>query len=138
MNHWILLCLTVGLFWTGAPFLARLSQLSPWTMAGFVAIGTLLPTLPLLFLESYAQLTLRQTLLGILGGFSNGLGLLAWYKLVAGANQGLWNVGTVLSIAMVLVCVMLVVGGRIFFGEPLTTQRVLGLLLASAAIYFLR
>lgn len=138
MNHWLILCLSVGICWASPPFLARLSQLSPWIMAGFVAAGTLIPVIPFLFQEDYSQLSRGQILLGILAGIFNGLGVLAWYKLVAGSSQGLWNIGTVLPVAVILLCVILVIGGRLIFAEPLTSQRLFGLVLATAAIYFLR
>jgi drug/metabolite transporter (DMT)-like permease len=136
--NWMILCLTVGLCWAGAPIIGRISQLSPWMMAGFVAVGTFIPIIPLLFWENYHNLTTRQILLGLLAGVLNGIGLLAWYRLVTGSAQGFWNIGTVLPVAMILVCVILVFGGRIFFSEILTVQRILGLVLACGAIYCLR
>ena len=138
MNNWIVLCLSVGLCWSGAPFLGKASQLGPWIMTGFIAIGTLVPVIPLLFSQNFGDLTSRQITLGLLGGVLNGIGLLAWYRLVAGSNEGLWNLGTVLPVAIVLLSVVLVFGGRLFFQEPVTAQRMIGLALACGAIYFLR
>jgi len=135
-NQWIL-CLIAGIFFGMAPLVGRLSSVNAMMMAVLVAVGTLAATIPVAFSQNYATVGWLYLCWGLLGGLINGIGLLAYYKLVAGANSGLWNVSTVLPITAVIMPVVIVIGGCIIFKEPMTTNRIIGLVLAGLAIFFL-
>jgi predicted RND superfamily exporter protein len=106
-------------------------------MTILIVLGSLIPVLPLLRNQNFAATSGNALLLGLLAGIINGVGLLAWYRLVAGSNEGLWELSRVLPIGIVLLAVVIVIGGRIFFNEPLTTDKLTGLALACAAIWLL-
>ena len=133
-----MICALVGLCWSAAPLFGRASQLNPWIMVSLVALGSLVTVLPMLFTQNFSVIGGKALSIGIISGIVNGIGLIAWYYLVAGSNKGLWELSSVLPIAIVLLSVMLVIGGRIFFNELITTERIIGLALACGAIWFLR
>jgi len=138
MNNMYILCLLVAVCWSGAPFLGRISQLNPSMMVIAIVVGSLIPILPIALYQNFSLVSTRALSFGVAGGIINALGLIAWYRLVSGSNDGLWELSSVLPIAIVLMAVMLVVGGKIFFGESFTVNKTIGLVLASGAIWFLR
>ena len=138
MNSATLLCLVVGLFWASAPLLGRLSSVNAMMMTVLIASGTLVATLPVAFSQNYAAAGSRALMFGILGGIVNGIGLLAFYRLVAGSNEGLWEISRVLPISFVLVPIGLTIGARVFFNEAITIDKLIGLALACGAIWFLK
>ncbi len=135
-NQWIL-CIVAGLLWGMAPLVGRLSSVNAMMMTVLIAVGTLVATLPVAFSQNYAAVGWQYLGYGVLGGVLNGVGLLAFYWLVAGSNQGLWNASQVLPISFVIVPIVIAAGSCIFFKEPVTVSKVLGLIFAAFAIYFL-
>lgn len=138
MNNAIFLCAIVGLAWSSAPLLGRLSSVNAMMMTILIAFGTLVTTLPVAFSQNYAAAGSKSLSIGLIAGIVNGIGLIAFYRLVAGSNQGLWEASKVLPIATILMLIGITLGSRIFFGEPITTQKLIGITLACGAIWFLR
>jgi drug/metabolite transporter (DMT)-like permease len=138
MNTAWFLCAVVGLLWGIAPLIGRLSGVSAMTMATMIGGGTFLVTLFIAPSQDYVAAGAKGLLIALVAGIINGLGVLAFYRLVAGSGEGLWDASTVLTIAMVLVPIVIVIGARVFYGEELTAQRVVGLMLACGAIWLLR
>ena len=138
MNNATLLCIVTGLFWACAPILGRLSSVNAMMMAVLIASGSLIAILPVAFSQNYAEAGSRALMFGLAGGIANGIGLLVFYRLVAGANEGLWEISRVLPISLILVPIGIAIGAKIFFNEPITTDKVVGLTLACGAIWFLK
>ncbi len=138
MNNAMILCVLVGLLWGAAPLIGRLSSASAMTMSVLVAVGTLVATLPVAFSQNYAAVGLKAIVLALVAGIANGVGLLFFYRLVAGANEGLWEMSKTLAITSVIMPVVLVIGARLFYSEAITVDKIIGLVLACAAIWFLK
>ena len=107
-------------------------------MTVLITSGSLLATLPIAFSQNYAAAGSRALMFGLVGGIANGIGLLAFYRLVAGSNEGLWEISRVLPISFVLVPIGTAIGARLFFNEAITADKVIGLVLAGGAIWFLK
>jgi len=137
MNNPTLLCGVVALCWALAPMLGRMSSVNAMMLAVLVAAGSLIAALPVAFSQNYAAVGSRAIILGLVTGIVNGIGLIAFYRLVAGSSEGLWEASRVLPIAYVLVPVGIAILARLFFGEVVTTNKVIGLALAGGAIWFL-
>ncbi len=135
-NSWVL-CLAVGISWGLAPVLGRLSGVSAMPMAVLLAAGTLLATLPFSN-QHYGDFTAKAITLALLAGLVNGAGLIAFYRLVAGSGEGLWELSKVLPVALILVPVVIALFAKVLFSEPLTAQKIIGLVLAGTAIWFLK
>ncbi|MBI2454188.1 MAG: hypothetical protein HYV54_01270 [Parcubacteria group bacterium] len=138
MNSATLLCLVVGFFWASAPLLGRLSSVNAMMMTVLIASGSLAVTLPVAFSQNYAMAGSKALIFGLAGGIANGIGLLAFYRLVAGSNEGLWEISKVLPISLVLVPIGIAIGAKFFFNEAITTEKLIGLTLACGAIWFLK
>ena len=137
MNSAIMLCLVTGLMWAGAPILGRLSGVNAMMMASLIACGTLLATLPVAFSQNYAATSWKSLGFGLVAGVLNGIGLLAFYSLVAGSNKGLWELSRVAPICYVLVPIFLGLGMKMLFSEAITNDKLIGVALACGAIWFL-
>lgn len=133
-----LLCLVVGLSWAGAPLLGRLSSVNAMMMAVLIASGSLAVMLPVAFSQNYASAGSRALLFGIAADIINSIGLLAFYRLVAGSNEGLWEISKVLSISFILVPIGITIGAKFFFGETITNEKMIGLAFACGAIWLLK
>ena len=140
MANQYIFCIIVASCWAGAAFLGRASQLNAWIIAILLITGGIITIIPLVYFhfDNLLSITNKGLSLGLAGGVVNTLGVIAWYKLISGGNEGLWNLSSTLPIAVVLLAVSLVIGGRLFFGDVITNERLLGLTMACGAIWFLR
>lgn len=138
MNNALLLCVSIGLFWAGAPLVGRLSAVNAMMMTVLIAVGSLAINLPAAFTQDWSSTSPRAIAFGLVAGLLNGAGLLLFYRLVAGSSEGLWDLSRVIPLAFVLVAVCSVFGARIFYGETLSTDKIIGLGLAASAIWFLK
>jgi len=138
MSSAFVLCISIALCWSAAPFVGKISGLNPWVMAILTIVGGLIPMIFLALNQNFSTIGARGISLGLLAGVINALGIIAWYRLVVGSTEGLWELSSVLPIALILLCVALAIGGRIFFDEPFTVNKVIGIFLAGGAIWFLR
>lgn len=137
MNNPYTLTALIGLTWAAAPLIGRVAQLNAMMMAALIALGTFLAAIPIVINQNYASADWRSICLVLFAGILNGIGLTAFYRLVAGANEGLWDMSKVATIAYVLVPIAIMAGTRIFYGEFLTTDKMIGVVLACGAIWFL-
>ncbi len=118
------------------PLIARFAALSPIATALYASIGTVVVIafgmrLPMF---TYGQTSGGTILLCLLGGLLNGIGFLAYSFIISNRD---WNLSLYIPIVVVLMSVMTVVGGMILFHEAVTAQKVIGILLAIAAIWAL-
>jgi uncharacterized membrane protein len=130
-------CMATGVLWGLATLIARLSGLGSWMMATMISMGSVIAMLPMLSRQSFAAAGSKALAIGLGAGLINGLGLLSYYQLVGGSNEGKWELSRVAPIALVMVPVVIAVGARFMFDEQLTTTKVVGIALACAAIWFL-
>jgi uncharacterized membrane protein len=108
------------------------------TLAVIVTFGQLIVSVPVALGQNWATATPRAIMFGLLAGLLNGLGVFAFYRLVAGWSEGLWDLSRVAPIVFVLVSVFTVFGARAFYGETVTTDKMIGLGFACLAIWFLK
>ena len=130
-------CVATGIFWGVATLVARYLSVGLWMMAILISAGQFLAMVPLLPSQSFAAAGTKTVGIGIAAGLINGLGLLAYYQLVAGANDGLWELSRVAPIAMMLVPIVITIGARFMFDEPFTANKIAGIALACVAIWLL-
>jgi len=133
-----LLCLVSAVFWAAAPLIGRYSAVNPWMMATLVAGGSFLVVLPIIFLHNFALTDPRGIAIGLIAGVVNGIGLLAFYRLIAGSGQGLWDISRIVPLVFVMVPIFTSIGAFLLFKEDVTPQRIIGLVLAAGAIWFLK
>ena len=138
MNNPLIFCFTVAICWAGSSFLGRASELNPWMIACFIIIAGLIPIFPIACQQSFSLISTKAWVYGISAGVINTIGLIAWYYLVSGANNGLWNLSSVLSISIVLLTIFLAIGNKVLFNDLLTIKHMLGLVLACLAIWLLK
>jgi uncharacterized membrane protein len=138
MNNVWLLCLLAGVFWAAAPLVGRLSSVNAMTLAVIVTLGQLIVSFPVALGQNWAAASSRAIAFGLLAGLLNGLGVFAFYRLIAGWSEGLWDLSRVGPIVFVLVSVFTVFGARAFYGETITTDKITGLSFACLAIWFLK
>ena len=130
-------CIATGIFWGVATLVARYLSVGPWMLAILISTGQLLALLPLVPSQSFAAAGTKAIGIGIAAGMINGLGLLAFYQLVAGASEGRCELSSVTPIAMVLVPIVITIGSRLMFDEPFTFNKIAGIALACVAIWLL-
>ena len=138
MNSSALLCVVTGILWAAAPLIGRFSAVSAMMMAALVAFGSFLAILPLAFSQNYLAASPKALILGLTAGIINGLGLLIFYRLIAGSNEGSWEMSRVVPATFVLVPIFTAFGAMIFFRETVTAERIIGIGLAAVAIWFLK
>src|SRR5690349_8474544 len=88
LMHALFYCVATGIFWGVATLVARYLDVGPWLMAILISTGQLLAVIPLFSSEGFAAAGAKTIGIGTAAGLINGLGLLAYYQLVAGANDG--------------------------------------------------
>lgn len=118
------------------PLVARFAALSPIATALFASVGTVIVVaagmrLPMF---TYGQISGGAALICLVGGILNGIGFLAYAYIISNSD---WNLSLYIPIAVVAMSVMTVIGGIILFHEPVTAQKLAGILLAIAAIWVL-
>lgn len=137
MNNPVLLYFAVGFSWAAAPLMLRASTLSPTMMGILVTVGGFIVALPFVFSQNYTHVGFSPLALGLAGGIVNGIGVFAFYRLVSGAQEGLWSMSTVLPASIILMLIGIALGARIFFNETISTEKMIGLALACGAVWFL-
>ena len=128
-------CILAGIFFGGWPLAMRASGFNPFA-AGFVLnLGSALIFLP--FLKGKINpvtLLSMGAIFALAASALNGVGHIAFQTLVAQREIEISRVNTVLVMVVVLTTT---VGGRIFYGEPFTWKKILGLVAALTAVKLL-
>lgn len=133
------LIFATAFFWAVAPLIGRVSGIGGLPMGLAVAGGSLLATLPILLMRgSHEALVSKGGLVAASAGVVNGLGLITFYLLLAGAADGRWELSKSLPIAYALVPVGIALGAWYYFGESLTLEKCIGLGLIATAFWFLK
>lgn len=135
-NAWIL-CVGTALCWAAAPLIGRASGLGVWALATLLSLGTFLSAVPYGFTQNYQLASKYAIAMGLGAGIVNGIGVFLFYRLIAGANQKLWDMSAVAATTYVLIPVLLVLGARLWFSDAFTMNKMIGFAFAVLAIWFL-
>ena len=124
--------------WGAAPLVGRMSGIGGLPMALCVAFGSLLACMPIMMRGGNEALLSKGGAIATGAGILNGLGLLAFYVLVAGAADGKWEISRSLPIVYAAVPIIIALGAAVFFGESMTTAKWFGIALMATGFWFLK
>ena len=118
------------------PLIARYASLGGSATALLISLGTLFPVvIGLKFLPfAHAQMPIRAILIGLLAGAVNGAGFLAYSRIIS--NRDL-DFSVYVPIMVLLSMFVTTAGSVILFGEKISLDKVIGLILMLLSIYFL-
>lgn len=125
-------CALIALSFGTHPIVARLAHLTPGWVSALMAIGTV-PVAMLGLINGAPVPPIKSLTIGISVGLINGIGILSYGKL-AGSKL---EISRIFSVTITMVPFVLAVVSRLVLDEPITTNKVLGVILGGAAIYFL-
>jgi len=132
----LILSLLAGFFFGLWPIIARFAGISSFWIAFLIPLGTLLvvsfEAAPKIAVSTWPLYKLL--LIGLVAGAINGLGMLAYGRVLANGDL---NVSKYVPIVAILSIATAAVGAFILFKEPVTVQKSLGLLFAVAAVWLL-
>ncbi len=137
MNNSALLAVLITALGFGLwPLVARFAALSPIATALFASAGSFVVIVAGMRLPmfTYGQTSGGAVLICLVGGILNGIGFLAYSYIISNRE---WNLSLYIPVVVVLMSVITVIGGMVLFHEPVTAQKVVGILLAIAAIWVL-
>ncbi len=123
--------LIAALFFSAWPIIAKFSNLGVGWLSLVIATGTGLIALTQV---NHEVPLIRQLLIGIAAGLVNGIGTLAYAKLL---NTKGVDVSKFIPLILGLIVVFTVVAGIFLFKEPLSIKKVTGVLLVVIAIFLL-
>lgn len=130
-----ILALIVGLLYGGWPVLARKSGAHPFWISFMVSILTLTTILIMGNKNIMVNIPKGKMLLFLIAsGLMNGLATWYYGRLVGTAG---WNVSTLVPVSMMVLLLTSAVGGILFLKEPISTMKVVGLVLAIPAIWLM-
>lgn len=121
----------IGFSW---PLLVRIAPATPaWTtviiMMSSGAVGLIATTF-----TPQSVISTKGIWIAVIAGLLNGVGMLAYGKLVTWQGVDLSETLPMTTILITLICS---IGAIYFYGEPVTIHKVIGIVLAIAAVWFL-
>jgi uncharacterized membrane protein len=136
-NNPLTYCLIAGLGFGAWPFLGRLSNL-PATWVGVVmSLGTLTVVGTWTIIAPHSSgVTPRSVVICFIGGLVNGLGMVAYAKLISWPLPGV-EISRVTPLTSVVMGLFVLAIGAIAFQEPITIKKALGVLMAIGAVVLL-
>jgi len=134
MNNGLVLCLMTAIGFGSWPMIARFAGTNnAWT--GFLVMsGTAIFSGVFYRAELATVPTTKALLLLVLAGIANGIGMIAYTRLVTDQKFGMSSYVPA-SLAMMVVFVTIV--GALLFKEPLPLTKMAGLVLACAGIWLM-
>lgn len=127
--------IVVGLLYGGWPVLARKSDAHPFWISLMVSVMTVATILVLgnkniLMNAPKGRMLLFLVICGLMNGIAT------WYygKLVGTPG---WNVSTLVPISMTVLLFTSAIGGMLFLKEPVSSVKILGLVLAIPAMWLM-
>lgn len=124
-------CLIAACFFGTWPVIARFAHLSPGWLALVFSIGT--GVVAVAGLNSPVPLA-RPLIIGVGAGMVNGIGMLAFAKLISWEGV---QVSRVIPITFALMPVFTTLAALVLFGEQLSLRKAFGVTLAFIAVYLL-
>ena len=125
------LILIAALFFSAWPIIAKFSNLGFGWLSLVIAIGTGLIALTQV---NHEVPIARQLLIGFAAGLVNGIGTLAYARLLS--TKGV-DVSKFIPLTLGLIAVFTVIAGVLLFKEPLSIKKVAGVFLVVVAIFLL-
>lgn len=136
MRNPLILSLLAGFFFGLWPVIARSAGLPSYWIAFLIPLGTLLVVsivaIPRMLSNNFSLSTL--ILIGLVAGAVNGLGMLAYGRVLANGNL---NVSKYVPIVAVVSIAAAAIGAFVVFKEPITLQKATGLIAAAIAVWLL-
>ena len=120
----------------GWPLAARAAGIPPFGIAVILSIGTVAAVTavgPMMF--TWDAVTKKMVYIGLLAGLINGVSFLAYSKLV---SNPAWDISLYVPLAIAMMLIVPVIGGPLFFGESMSPNKWLGIILILAGIYCIR
>jgi len=128
------LCLVTALCFAAWPLIGRATGAS----GAWVTVVVMLVTPIVAGVPQYKQLSELPSWQGIgiliLAGACNGIGMVAYGKIVTDRQFEMSGLAPASLVGMV---VLIMLGGVLFFHEPITARKILGLVLACIAVWLL-
>src|SRR3972149_12092065 len=117
----LLYCIFAGLFFGTWPLLARFGNLGSGWLALLISVGT---GVVALFAVATPVPAAKSILIGFIAGLMNGLGMLAYAKLIGWQGAEL---SRTIPTSIALMPVFAALGALILFSEPFTAKKILGI-----------
>ena len=134
MNNGLILCLVTAIGFGAWPLIARWSGANDaWvtvivmtvtTLVGALALVSRLPAMP----------SARSIGILAVAGVFNGVGMIAYGKLVAGTDH---EISSLPAVSLIMMIAVIYVGGIALFHEQITTQKVIGIIFAGIGVWFM-
>lgn len=134
MNNGIVFCLVAGLGFGTWPLIARASEVGSAWITIIVICTTAITVLVSRVSHLSAVPTGRAIGLLLVAGLLNGIGWLAYGRLVA---SGEFEISRLAPAALILMIAIIAMGGVVIFGETLTREKSAGVLAAMLAAWLL-
>lgn len=134
MNNGLVLCLMVAVGFGSWPMIARFAGTNnAWS--GFMVMGGTALFSVLFYRAELSTVPDRKALLFlVLAGIANGIGMIAYTRLVTDQKFGMSSYAPA---ALTLMVVFVTIVGAIFFREPFPVTKFLGLCLAVAGTWLM-
>lgn len=134
MNNGLVLCLMTAVGFGSWPMIARFAGTNnAWT--GFLVMGGTAILSALFYRAELATVPAHKALLLLaLASIANGIGMIAYTRLVTDQRFGMSNYAPA---ALTLIVVFVTIVGAIFFREPFPVTKLLGLCLAVAGTWLM-
>lgn len=127
-------CIFAALCFGCWPILGRFAGLGSGWLSLLVATGTAILASVSLLANHPGAPSVRSVIIGLTAGAINGIGMLAYAKVIGWQGE---DVSKVLPIAMILTPLFAMAGALIFLGEPVTGKKLIGAGLACVGVYLL-
>ena len=108
--------------------------MSPIAIAFVVSVCSLFLMIGGLFYFEWGATTTRGLVYLALSGVMAGIGFLAYTRLVSNPE---WAISTYAPASTILIVIILTLGGKFFYGEPLSSEKIIGLLLGASAVWLM-
>ena len=136
LRHPLFYCVVSGFLFGAWPMISRSASLNPSQLITAIAVGTLAVSLVGGAVTSTftGVVTTKGLIVGLFCGILNGVGALAYAKLIGWEGK---NITSLIPIAAIIIPVAAVIVGTVMYREPVTMNKIMGILLAVGAIYML-
>lgn len=128
----MLLCVltAAGFSW---PLVARVAGTSPLATAFVVALVGPLVVATFIPQFEWGTVNMRSLIILIVAGIMGGIGIVAYSGLISGK----WDISTYVPAALILMIVFLTIGGKLFYGEALSTTKIIGMVMAGTSVWLM-
>ncbi len=116
------------------PSIARVSGLNPILTAIIVGSATLIPAIFAIPFSETGRVSASALFVCVFAGIINGVGFIAYAKLVSNAELSL---SLYVPVTIINSLIVAVAAGILIFHEPITAQKITGIILAAAATWLL-